>query len=194
MGYQPKFLYDLTTAESVAVLSNELSVVASNVFATGDSVEFQNCIATFLNGNDYVLDSAASLLFTAPIVHADVSAQVETGTVGRVLLPSYPANSKPFANELDAIRHDSISGDGHRQVIFERIEEFQTLQFDSVPWADLPAWTTFFRSVLQGGSFRYYPDRTSNSYDTYVLDDQNFTPAFAVRGLSKLTMKMRLFV
>lgn len=194
MGYNPKFLYDLTTAQNVSVLSNELSVVASNVFATGDTVEFQNCIATFLNGNDYVLDSAASLLFSAPITHADVSAQVETGTVGRVLLPTYPAINKAFANELDAVRHDSISGDGHRQVIYERTEEFLPLQFENVPWADLPAWTTFFRSVLKGGAFRYYPDRTSGTYALYVLDDQSFSPAYNNKGLSKVALKMRLFV
>lgn len=194
MGYNPKFLYDLTTAQNVSVISDELSVVASNVFATGDTVEFQNCIATFLNGADFVLDSAASLLFSAPIVHADVSAQIETGTVGRVLLPTYPAVNKAFANELDAIRHDSISGDGHRQVIWERTEEFLPLTFDNVPWADLPSWTTFFRSALKGGAFRYYPDRTSGSYALYVLDDQNFSPAFNNKGLSKVSLKMRLFV
>lgn len=194
MGYNPKFLYDLTTAQNVTVLSGELSVVAVNDYALGDTVEFQNCLATFLNGNDYVLDSAASLLFTAPITHADVLSQVETGTVGRILLPTYPALNKAFANELSAIRHDSISGDGHRQVIYERTEEFLPLAFDNVPWADLPAWTTFFKFALQGGSFRYYPDKTSNTYTLYVLDDSNFSPAFNAKGISKISLKMRVAV
>lgn len=194
MGYNPKFVFGKTTVQAISIATGELSVIAINDFSDTDTVQFFDCLATFLNGPYFPLDSAGPLIFTATIVHADVSSQSDSGKVGRVMLPTYPPTNKAFANELDAIRHDSVSGDGHRQVVLERVEEFLPLTFENVPWADMPAWTNFFRYALKGGSFDYYPDRDSSSFQTWVLDDISFKPTFNARGLSRFNMRMRLFV
>lgn len=194
MGYNPKFVFGLTPAQAISITSNELSVIAINGFEQGSTVQFFNMLAGFLNGPYFLLDSAGPLIFTAPVIHADVGSQIDTGTVGQVLLPTYPATSKPQANDLTVIRHDSISGDGHRQVVYERTEEYLTLNFEFVPWGDMVAWTRFMRYAIKGGSFDYYPDQSSGTHTTWVLEDTNFKPTFNARGLSRHSMKMRLFV
>lgn len=194
MGYNPKIVYGITPVQSVQVTTNELSIIAINDFEVGSTVEFFNMVATFLLGQDLVLDTAGPLIFTAPFTHADVVPQAETGQCGQVVLPTYPATGKPFANKLVAVRNDSISGDGHRQTVWSRTEEFLDLTFNFVPWTELPNWTRFFKYALKGGNFRYYPDRTTSNYQTFVLDGTDFTPTYNDKSISKFSVSFRLDV
>lgn len=104
---------------------------------------------------------------------------------------TYPPVQKPGTDELNAVRHDSMTISGNRQVIIERIDHFLTLQIDYVPFADLNAWAAFMGFAIQGGQFKYYPDATLTAFDTWDLEDTNWKPSLNVRLHDKFTMKMR---
>jgi hypothetical protein len=54
---------------SVAIATNELTVVADNTFYVGQQVQFNNMTAAFLNGQVVTLDTASSTQFTAPFTY-----------------------------------------------------------------------------------------------------------------------------
>lgn len=107
---------------------------------------------------------------------------------------SFPPVQKPgAAHQRSATRHDTVSSDGSAvQSITERIELFRTLQMDTVPNEDLPAWEAFIDYALTGGQFDYYPDASDDlTYDIYTLADTDWNPAYAMRGYSKFKLKLR---
>src|SRR5882724_4196130 len=98
-----------------------------------------------------------------------------------VLAFTYPNVGKPESpdtgagDEMDAVRHDTITCSGLKQSILERIDVFKTLQMDNVPMADLAAWRTFLNYALQGGQFDYYPDASDDfTFDTWTLEDMKW--------------------
>lgn len=115
----------------------------------------------------------------------------DPGTGPVTFTPTYPAVQKPGADELDAIRHDSDTISGIRQSIFERIDVYRTLQFDSVPQSDEANWTAFMTYALTGGSFNYYPDSTLTPFITFTLDDTNWAPALNFLTTDKFKLKLR---
>jgi hypothetical protein len=72
------------------------------------------------------------------------------------------------------------------------VDKIKTLQMESIPWADLPAWEQFLDFAIEGGELAYYPDADLPQFDTRELVDASVSPKYAVRGLSKLTLKLRL--
>src|SRR5437660_810378 len=92
-----------------------------------------------------------------------------SGTV--TLTPTYPNVQKPYMDSFEALRHDSITSDGIRQSMLERVDRIRPITFESVPWTDLPMWEDFFAYAVQGGSFRYYPDGTQSAFQTWELVD-----------------------
>jgi hypothetical protein len=104
---------------------------------------------------------------------------------------TYPDVQKPMTDLLQAVRHDSITSSGLRQSMVERVDVLKTLQFDSIPWADLPAFSDFIKYAIEGGSFQFYPDATASAFQTWELVDDNFSPQFSSRGLTKCTLKLR---
>ncbi len=116
----------------------------------------------------------------------------DPGTGDVTLAFTYPDVQKPFADPLEAVRHDSITSSGLRQTMLERVDIIKNVQVDSIPWADLPNWQAFFTYAVRGGSFSYYPDSDSPDFQTWELTDDKFDPKFNLRGLSKLSFKLRL--
>jgi hypothetical protein len=105
---------------------------------------------------------------------------------------TYPPIQKAMLDDKEAVRHDSMSSSGLRQVAVERVDTIKPLQFENVPWADLPACGAFIDYALLGGEFSYFPDATLTAFQTYELLDTNFSPKFNARGLSKFSLKLRL--
>lgn len=111
---------------------------------------------------------------------------------GTTLAFTYPPIQKAMLDDREAVRHDSMTSSGLRQVALERVDLIRPLQFENVPWEDLPAAAAFIDYALQGGPFDYYPDATLPAFDTCELLDTNFSPRFNARGLSKFSLKLRL--
>jgi hypothetical protein len=95
-------------------------------------------------------------------------------------------------DDREAVRHDSMTSSGLRQVALERVDIIKPLQMENVPWDDLPAWRDFIDFAIEGGQFSYYPDATLTAFQTFELMDTSFNPKFNVRGLSKFSLKLRL--
>jgi hypothetical protein len=106
--------------------------------------------------------------------------------------PTYPNIQKPYMDNFEATRHDSTTTDGTRQSMLERVDRIRPINFENVPWTDLPMWESFFAYAIQGGNFQYYPDGTATAFATWQLVDDKITPTFVAIGLSKFTMNMRL--
>lgn len=105
---------------------------------------------------------------------------------------TYPPIGKGMLDDREALRHDSVTSSGLRQVALERVDLIKPLQFENVPWEDLPAWETFIDYALAGGTFDYYPDATLGTFQTCELMDTSFSPKFNARGLSKFSLKLRV--
>lgn len=114
------------------------------------------------------------------------------GTGAVTLSPTYPPIGKAMMDDRDAVRHDSMSSSGIRQVALERVDIIKPLQFEFVLWTDLPAWQSFIDFAITGGQFSYYPDATASAFNTYELMDTSFSPKFASFNLSKFSLKLRL--
>ncbi len=105
------------------------------------------------------------------------------------LSPTYPATSKIPVDALAATRHDSITSDGHRQVVTERIDDVNT-----VPEADLAGWRSFLGYALGGGPFDYYPDATSGTHETYELVDTGWDPKRVCSKTYSFTIGLRKYI
>jgi hypothetical protein len=116
----------------------------------------------------------------------------DPGTGATTLTPTYPNIQKPYMDNFEAVRHDSITSDGNRQSITERVDRVRPVNFEFVPWTDLAMWDAFFSYAIQGGTFQYYPDGTATAFATWQLVDDKIAPAFVAFGLSKFSMSMRL--
>jgi hypothetical protein len=116
----------------------------------------------------------------------------DPGTGPTTLIFTFPPIQKPYLDDREAVRHDSMTSSGLRQVALERVDIIKPLQMESVPWEDLPAWAAFIDAALTGIEFAYYPDATLPDFQTFELVDTSFSPKFGFRGMSKFTLKLRL--
>jgi hypothetical protein len=116
----------------------------------------------------------------------------DPGTGATVVTPTFPNIQKPYMDNFEAVRHDSITSDGVRQSITERVDRVRPINFETVPWTDMPMWEAFFAYAIQGGPFQYYPDGTATAFQTWQLVDDKIAPTFVAFGLSKFAMNMRL--
>ena len=105
---------------------------------------------------------------------------------------TYPPINKPTIDDREAVRHDSITSSGLRQVALERVDIIRNIQMEFVPFADLPAWAAFIDYAIQGGTFSYYLDKDASAHQTWELQDTNFKPSYNVHGISKFTLTLRL--
>lgn len=95
-----------------------------------------------------------------------------------------------------AIRTDSISTAGVKQVILQRIEDF--LEF-TMEWiaagSDRDAWKSFLDYALQGGNFDYYPDASQGGHTTYTLENQDLKIEYKSAGRDQIQgIRFRLYV
>lgn len=105
---------------------------------------------------------------------------------------TFPPINKPTVDDREAVRHDSFTSSGLRQVALERVDIIRNVQMEYVPFADLPAWAAFIDYAIQGGTFSYYLDKDATAFQTWELEDQNFKPSYNVRGISKFSLILRL--
>jgi hypothetical protein len=108
---------------------------------------------------------------------------------------TYPPVQKPGARDLSGTRADAITLSGNKQSWWFCTEEINNLIMEYIDIvADMAAWDAFMRYAMMGGTFKYYPDASINSFTTYTLQDTDWTPRFNVKGLTKFTLKLRLDV
>ena len=108
------------------------------------------------------------------------------------LSPTYANVKKPFMDDFEAVRHDSITSSGIRQSMVERVDRIRPVTFESIPWDDLPAWEAFFAYAVEGGSFEYFPDATKPDFQIFELVDDKVSPKYSAFGLSSVSFSMRL--
>lgn len=109
------------------------------------------------------------------------------------LVPTYPPTKKPYMDDLKAVRHDSFSSSGIRQSMLERVDTIKHVEMENIPWADLPTlWQPFMTFAIEGGQFEFFPDSTATAFATYELVEDQITPTFSSRGLSKISFTIRL--
>lgn len=131
--------------------------------------------------------------------------------------PLYPPIKKqPFGLwGLEATRADSLTSEGSKKSVLDRIDEVTTLIFRFVPLSDLAQWKAFEQYALTGGSFTYraipdYPGAASGgTLETSmfqwpgVVDGEtgcsvcqllsmDWTPHFESQGSFSLQLKLKL--
>ncbi len=116
----------------------------------------------------------------------------DPGTGPVTLTFTFPPIQKPYLDDREAVRHDSITSSGLRQSALERVDVIKILQMENVPWEDLPAWAAFIDYAIEGGDFAFYPDVALTAFQTYELVDDKFNPKFNVRGMTKFSLNFRL--
>jgi hypothetical protein len=116
----------------------------------------------------------------------------DPGTGAVAVTPTYPHVKKPYMNNFEALRHDSITSSGIRQSMLERVDRVLKVTFEDVPWTDLPMWESFFAYAIQGGSFKFYPDDSLTAFQTWELVDDKVDVVFVSIGLSKFEMNLRM--
>ncbi len=116
------------------------------------------------------------------------------GTGATTLQFLRPARKVPAYFQM-AARHDNIASAGVREAVLERIDNFLELEMEWVgPGGDVNAWQSFMAYALQGGSFQYYPDASQSAFNTWWLEDTNWTAAYKAPGQYTFKMKFRLVV
>ena len=115
-----------------------------------------------------------------------------TGHVSFV--PAYPPVNKTPQNELEAVRHDSVTTSGIQQSVVERVDNFLTLDFQNVPEGDMAAWYSFMVYAVTGGLFSYHPDSTSATALEWILADTAWKPKRVAFQLYSFTLRMRRLV
>jgi hypothetical protein len=102
---------------------------------------------------------------------------------------TYPPRQVPY-KIYSAVRHDNLASSGVRESVLERVDEFLEFEMEYVKiGTDVSAWASFMQYALQGGSFDYYPDSTSGSYTTYLLEDTDWNAAY--KQMAVYTFKIR---
>jgi hypothetical protein len=134
---------------------------------------------------------------TAVTDYIVVPGAVAATSTQTTLIPTYPPMDKLGADELNSIRHDSITTSGVKQSIAERTETFINLNFKWVPASDIPVWQQFMTWALAGGIFTYYPDNTVPQFPVakqYTLEDDNWQPKRVAVGHYSFQLRGRLWV
>jgi len=116
----------------------------------------------------------------------------DPGTGAVTFTPTYPNMQKPYMDDFEAVRHDSITSSGIRQSMVERVDRIKPVNFEFVPWSDLTNWQNFLNYAIQGGSFSYYPDSTLTGFQTWELVEDKVSPTFVCIGFSKIAFSLRL--
>lgn len=100
--------------------------------------------------------------------------------------PLYPPTKKqPFGCwGLDAKRADSITADGIKESVLDRLDSVTTLHFPFVALSDMPAWKAFEEYALTGGVFTYLalPDYPPGADSGNPLEDSMFQYPGTVSG------------
>jgi hypothetical protein len=115
-------------------------------------------LATATGGSYSTSFTDATETWYGPWVCAAVAfAIIPTPTTG--FTPKYPPIKKqPFTLwGLEAKRFDSITVDGLKESVLERIDEVTTLHFPQVALSDMTAWKAFESYALTAGVFTYLP-------------------------------------
>jgi hypothetical protein len=110
---------------------------------------------------------------------------------GTTLNFTFPPINKPASTPIEAHREDTVTITGKVQSMYLRTDDFFTLEMSYVPAANVAAWMAFLRYAVTGASFDYYPDATSGTHTTYMLDDAKFAPARAMFGGDKFSLRFR---
>ena len=116
----------------------------------------------------------------------------DPGTGAVTFIPTYANMQKPQLDDFQAVRHDSITSSGIRQSMLERIDRIKPINFEFIPWSDLPSWEAFLSYAMTGGDFSYFPDSTLTGFATWEIVDDSVSPTFVCIGQSKISFSMRL--
>lgn len=116
----------------------------------------------------------------------------DPGTGAVTFIPTYPNMQKPYIDDFEPIRHDSITSSGIRQSMVERVDRIKHVNFEFVPWSELPSWEAFLSYAVQGGDFSYFPDSIATAFQTWQLVDDKVSPTFVCIGFSKISFSLRL--
>jgi hypothetical protein len=95
---------------------------------------------------------------------------------------------------LQAKRADSITADGQKQSVFERVDSVTVALFPAVALSDMAQWKALESFALAGGTFFYRPNigwLDDTGFMTCTLDSLDWTPKFESFKAFSLDMKIR---
>ncbi|MGD1214312.1 MAG: hypothetical protein ABR861_04920 [Terriglobales bacterium] len=183
--------------------------VAASVDITGLAVGTYTGHLTF-SASGGAADSPQTVTVTLSISSSGGGGGPTTG-----FTPTYPPIKKqPFGLwGLEAKRADSVTVDGVKKSVLDRIDTVTTLHFPYVVLTDMAAWKAFEAYALTGGIFTYrpildYPNAVSANpmfqypgtdngddapgYSVVQLLSMDWTPKFESFQIFSLDMKLRL--
>jgi len=167
---------------------------------TQDSLIFEAPAGVLQPGN--LRDSQDCLVYEYPFINDMFVYQVAGSTVLTGFTPVFPpVKRQPLALwGMEAVRHDSITSEGMKRSVLERIDGVTTLTFPYVAGSDMAAWKAFEAFATGGGTFAYRPNKNAYARDawdntgfsTFKLIDMDWKPHFEAPQAFSLEMKLRL--
>lgn len=143
-----------------------------------------------------------AMIYEYPFINAMFVYQAPGSSVLTGFTPVFPpVKRQPLALwGLEAVRHDSLTTDGIKRSVLERIDNVTTLTFPYVAESDMAAWKAFEEYAVGGGTFAYRPnanDWATNPWDntgfsTFKLIDMDWKPKFEAPLAFSLEMKLKL--
>jgi len=136
--------------------------------------------------------------WTEPLGGLVGGGQTPPATWGATLIFLRPPRQVPGKVQT-AVRTETITSIGVREIMLQRIDEFLTFTMEFVSGgADAAAWDAFMASALQGNAFDYYPDASVDVFDTWTLEltstDYSYTRAYRSVGEYTFDVTFRKFV
>ncbi len=148
----------------------------------------------------HLRDSQDALIYEYPFVNAMFVYQAPGANALTGFTPTWPPVKKQplYQWGLAAVRHDSVTVDGVKRSMLDRLDGVTTLSFPQVALSDMAAWKAFEQYALSGATFAYCPGfdpwaTTDNTgFSTFRLINMDWTPHFQFFQTFSLEMKLLL--
>src|ERR1039458_1054083 len=143
-----------------------------------------------------------SMLYEYPFVNAMFVYQAPGASVLTGFTPVFPPVKRQplYMWGLEAVRHDSLTTDGIKLSVLERLDNVTTLNFEYVAESDMAAWKAFEEFAVGGGTFAYRPNANAwagnpgdnTGFSTFKLIDVDWKPHFEAPLAFSAKMKLKL--
>jgi hypothetical protein len=154
--------------------------------------------ATAFGPFDHLRDSQDAAVYEFPFINFMFVYQPVGGALVGFTPVFAPTGKQPLYEwGLEAVRGDSITVDGRKRSVLNRLITVTTVTFPAVALSDMAQWKAFESYALTGGTFAYRPNATipgsdNTAFCTAQLINMDWTPKFEAPQTFSLAMKFKL--
>jgi hypothetical protein len=193
----------MASRDTQDVLIIEQPSTAGHLRDTQDALIFETPAAALASG--HLRDTQDCLIFEFPAPYGTATLSFmfvyAAGNTVVGFTPQFPPVGKQAFGEwgMQAVRHDSVTVDGIKSSVLDRLDHVTTLNFPFVTLSDMASWKQMETNILTGEQFLYCPlpdypgaPGTLNQFSLVQILSMDWTPKFASPGIFSLGMQLRL--